>query len=303
MSAAGAFMLAVLAGLGMFLLYTALALGWRGLGLSPRATTDATGRRRLQAWLQEAGLADVGLSELAAASCVLGVVGAGLAYAIFGGAAGPLLAGAFAASIPATSARKSRLVRRDRAREAWPRLIEEIRIASSSLGRSIPQALFDVGARAPAEMQSAFAAAHREWMLSTDFERALEILKARCADATADAVCETLLVAHQVGGADVERRLSSLAEDRIADLQGRKDAVSKQAGAKFARWFVLVVPITLALIGLTIGDGRAAYRSGGGQAAVALGLTLITLCWWWAGRLMRLPDEQRVFETADRSAT
>src|SRR3712207_8297667 len=48
-----------------------------------------------------------------------------------------------------------------------------------------------------------------------------------------------------LGGADLEGRLTALAEDRIADVQGRKDAASKQAGARFARWFVLVVPIAI----------------------------------------------------------
>jgi tight adherence protein B len=108
-------------------------------------------------------------------------------------------------------------------------------------------------------------------------------------------VCETLLIAHEVGGSDVDRRLSALIDDRIADLQGRKDAESQQAGVRFARWFVLVVPFGMALVGLTIGDGRAAFATVGGQIAVAVGLGLMALCWVWAGRLMRLPDEDRVF--------
>jgi len=33
----------------------------------------------------------------------------------------------------------------------------------------------------------------------------------------------------------------------------------------------------------------------GGQVAVAFGLFVVAACWLWAGRLMRLPEEQRVF--------
>ncbi len=145
-------------------------------------------------------------------------------------------------------------------------------------------------------MRGAFEAAHREWLLSTDFPRTIAILKDRLADATADAVCETLLIAHQIGGNDIERCLTALVDDRILDLQGRKDARSRQAGARFARKFVLIVPLGMALIGLSIGQGRSAYESATGQFLVMVGIAVMTGCWFWAGRIMRLPDEQRVFD-------
>jgi tight adherence protein B len=174
-------------------------------------------------------------------------------------------------------------------------MIEEISLLTGSLGRSVPQALFEVGRSAPTEMRPAFAAAHREWLISTDFGRTVAVLKVRLADATADATCETLLVAHEVGGTDLERRLSALVEDRIAHLQGRKDAEAKQAGVRFARRFVLFVPFGMALAGLSIGDGRRAYETSGGQAGVIVALAMVLVCWLWSGRIMRLPDEERVF--------
>ncbi len=166
---------------------------------------------------------------------------------------------------------------------------------TGSAGRSVPQALFEVGRRGPVELRPAFAAAEREWLLSTDFERTLDTLKARLADPTADIACETLLVAHQLGGTDLDRRLAALADDRVTDTQGRKDALARQAGARFARWFTVLVPIGMALVGMSIGDGRAAYATGYGQALVVVALLLTIGCWAAATHIMRLPDEQRVF--------
>jgi tight adherence protein B len=246
-------------------------------------------------WLIQAGLDGVRPVEFAAVGAVLFVGGAGLAYALFGGVVPPLAAGLFAASFPVSSARTRRVRRRAEAREAWPRMIEEIRVLTGSAGRSIPQALFEVGLHGPREVTPAFVAAHREWLLTTDFAHTIAVLKERLADATADAACETLLVAHEVGGTDVDRRLAALADDRIVDLQGRKDADSKMAGVRFARRFVLVVPIGMAVVGLSIGDGRAAYRTGTGQVGVAIGVLLLVACWAWSGRIMRIPEEQRVF--------
>jgi tight adherence protein B len=234
-------------------------------------------------------------AEVAGARAALAVGAGAGAFVLFGGIVPPLVAGAFGATVPAASQRARRQQRRAEAREAWPRMVEEIRLLTGSLGRSIPQALLEVGRRAPAEMRTAFTAAEREWLLTTDFARTITILKAGLADPTADAACETLLVAHEVGGTDLDRRLAALVEDRIQDVQGRKDAQAKQAGVRFARRFVLVVPLGMAVAGLSIGTGRAAYGTLAGQSLVALGLVVVAGCWWWAGRLLQLPEEERVF--------
>jgi tight adherence protein B len=291
--------LAAVGAYGVFLLYTALVFEWRGVGFGPAPTTNRSRARttneRLQQWMAQAGLDEVRPRELLVVMAVLAVAGGGAGYVLFGGVVAPILAGGFAATFPAASARTRRDRRRSEAREAWPRMIEEIRLLTGSLGRSIPQALLEVGRRAPAELRPAFAAAEREWRISTDFARTTTVLKARLADPTADAACETLLVAHEIGGADVDRRLAALAEDRVQDLQGRKDAQAKQAGVRFARRFVLIVPLGMAVAGLSIGTGRAAYQTPLGQALVAVGIAVVVGCWLWAGRLMRLPEEERVF--------
>jgi tight adherence protein B len=287
--------LAMVAGYGVYLVHTAVALGWDGVGVGPRAGGSRAARRPLRHWMDRAGLVQVRPAELAGGMAVLALVGAGLAFVVFGGVLAPLVCGGFAATVPVTAAHGRRRRRRDQAREAWPRMIEEVRLQTTTLGRSVPQALLSVGVGAPEEMRPAFAEAQREWLISTDFSRTLDVLRARLADATADVVCETLLIAHEVGGSDIDRRLGALVEDRIQDLQARKDAEAKQAGARFARRFVLLVPGGMALAGLTIGNGRAAYQAPLGQVLVVVALALMGLCWLWAGRIMRLPEPQRVF--------
>lgn len=283
---------------GVFLLYTALVLGWGGLGLGAGqlgAVARPRVRARAEQWLAQAGLEDVSVVEFVTVMATLFVVGTGLTYAVLGAMPPALVVGGFAATFPAGSYRARRQQRRMRAAESWPRMIEEIALLTGSLGRSVPQALFEVGRGSPEEMRGSFAAARRQWLISTDFERSVAELKAGLADATADAACETLLVAHEVGGTDVQRRLAALVDDRVADLQGRKDARARQAGARFARRFVLVVPVGMALVGLSIGGGRVAYRSPAGQLAAVAAVVMVIACWLWSGRIMRLPEEERVF--------
>lgn len=291
-----AFLLAVVAGYGVFLVYTAVVLDWRGIGVSPTPFRRRRSRgNRLAELLAEAGFERIGTVEFLAVSSVLFLLGAGLGWLVFGGVVAPVAAGLAAAATPVGAALSRRNARREQASEAWPRMLEELRLQVVSLGRSVPQALFTVGARGPEELRPAFEAARREWVMSTDFDRTLGVLRARLADATADTVCETLLIAHEVGGTDVDRRLRALVEDRTSDLEGRKDARAEQAAARFARSFVLVVPLGMALVGLTIGSGRAAYATALGQGVVLVAFALIGACWWWASRMLRLPREERVF--------
>ncbi len=285
----------LLGGLGVFYLYSTYVLGWTSLTPSPHGPAGLKRRSALGDWLIQAGLEDVNVAQFIAVTFVLFFAGAALAFAVFGGLIPAVILGTFVASTPVTAYRVRRQRRRDRAHEAWPHLIEEIRVMTGSAGRSVPQALFDVGQRAPEEMRSAFDAAHREWLLTTNFERTLEVLKARLADPTADITCETLLIAHQLGGADLDARLGALAQDRTTDTQGRKDAVARQAGARFARWFTIVVPIGMALVGMSIGDGRSAFSTFYGQVLVVVALGIMIGCWAWASRIMRLPVERRVF--------
>lgn len=289
-------LLALVGSYGVYLVYSAYAFGWTGLAPGRRPNGQLPQRRTsIESWLVQAGLDGVKPSEFASVMAVLCIIGGVLAYGLFGGVLPALVCGAFASTFPPAAYRTRRERRRRQARDAWPRLIEEIRLLTGGGGRSIPQAVLEAGRRSPPELQPAFAAAGREWLITTDFGRATAVLKAQLADPTADAVCETLLVAHEVGGSDVDRRLAALIEDRIQDIHGRKDALAKQAGVRFARRFVLVVPVGMALAGLSIGTGRSAYQTPLGQLMVVLGLFVVAACWWWAGRLLRLPEEERVF--------
>jgi tight adherence protein B len=280
---------------GVHLAYTGTALHWSGFAPGPRRLA-APRRRPLstsRTWLAEAGLVGVRPGEFLGVVLLLAVACGVGAYALFGGLLPAAVIGVFAASFPPASYRARRRQRRERAHDSWPRIIDEIRVLTSSAGRSIPQALFEAGRRAPDELQPALRAGHREWLLSTDFDRTVDVLETLLDDPTADATFETLLVAHELGGTDLGRRLIDLAGDRLADVHSRRDARARQAGARFARSFVLVVPLGMALAGLSVGTGRAAYSTTAGQAVVVVALVLIIACWIWAGQLMRLPEPVR----------
>lgn len=268
-------------------------------------TPAAPARRRLRsplaadspfaAWLRRSGMESVSPTRFVGISGLVGLLAALAVMAVVGPGLAGVLLGAAAALLPSAMWRRRRQAAAESARDGWPRLIEEVRVLVGSVGRPIPQALLEAGAKGPEGMRPAFAAAQREWALTTDFERTVAVLKDRLDDATADATCETLLIAQEVGG-DIDARLAALAEDRRVDLRDRKEATARLAGARLARWFVVIVPAGMGFVGLRIGDGAESFRSLGGQVAAGTAVALIAVCWWWAGRIMRMPAERRVFD-------
>lgn len=284
----------IVAGAGAFYLWTAAAHGWDGLAPVPRpiGVTPASDVGRA---LAADALGRPPLSELLGGMALVAMTAGGSVYAAFGATVPALLTAALAALAPPAALRRRQHERRAAAQEAWPRMLEELRVLTGSAGLSIPRALFTVGERAPAELGHAFRAARREWAASTDFARALEVLKEGLADPGADAAAETLLVAHGLGGTDLDGRLADLIADRITDVQARRDAAARLAGARFARRFVILVPVGMGLVGLSIGNGRAAYTTESGQLLMTVAVAVVAACWLWAGRIMQLPRPERVF--------
>ncbi len=289
-----ALLLAIVAGYGVHLVYSSVAFGWDGFQPGPPAPeTNASGKSH---FIEDLGLGEFDARSLVAAIAVLALMGFTFGIVLFNGIVAGVLLGMFAATVPVGVARIRHEQTINLAHQEWPSLIEEIRLLTGSLGRSIPQATFEVGLRSGDGLRPAFEEAHREWTISTDFNRSMRVLKGQLAHNTADIVAETLLTAHELGGGEVGNRLQALAQDRLTDQQHRQDAVARQAGVRFARWFTLVVPIGMAFVGISIGDGREAYADPLGQALVAIALLLTLGCWLWAGQIMQLPEEDRVFE-------
>lgn len=288
-----ALLLAVVAAYGVHLLYSAVVFRWNGVQPGPPAPETQDTQISL---ISRLGLGDFDPRALIAAIALLTFMGFIFGILLFGGFIPAILIALFASTVPVGVARVRRERELELAHQEWPALIEEIRLLTGSLGRSIPQATFEVGLRSSDGLRPAFEEAHREWLISTDFNRSLAVLKNTLSHNTADVVAETLLTAHELGGGEVGNRLAALSQDRMIDQQHRRDAVARQAGVRFARWFTLIVPIGMAFVGLSIGDGREAYADAQGQALVAVALLLTLVCWLWAGHVMKLPDEDRVFE-------
>ena len=121
---------------------------------------------RATRWLDRAGLRGTGGRELIAVMVVIAGVAGGGALVLFDGLLPAIVIAIFTATLPVAAHRQGERARRQAAQDGWPRLIDEIRILTGSVGHSIPQALFEAGANAPAGM---FGSTESRWLMSTTF--------------------------------------------------------------------------------------------------------------------------------------
>ena len=150
---------AMAASFGTYLLYSALVLGRRELILRRSGTRR---EHRIQGWMTQAGMVGVRPLELASVEVTVFVGSAVLAWIVFGALLPAVLAGLFGAAAPIAVYRARRRTLLDEARDAWPYLIEEMRLLTGALGRSIPVAMLEAGRKSPtAPMRAAFSNALR----------------------------------------------------------------------------------------------------------------------------------------------
>src|SRR5215213_7859135 len=124
---------AVVAGYGVHLVYSSLVFGWRGYAPGPPAIRRSR-RPAVDEWLRQSGLGSLRPVEVVAVTLTLAVVGAAIGWAMFGGVLPPVAIGLAGAAVPVLTARSRRERRRLLARESWPRLLEELRIKTTTLG-------------------------------------------------------------------------------------------------------------------------------------------------------------------------
>lgn len=277
MSEPAAFLLATVAGFGVLLLV-----------IRPAALPPMRLRSRISL-MRPATRKKVAKGSVAAVISALAVM------SVFGFGPVALLASVFgAASVSAASTRIEAQQKRS-LRDMWPPLLDTVRVDLALGEVPLASGLFAAARRLPLPLASRFVRAERAWANSVDFSRALTVLAKDCNDPFTDVVCESLRTIAGVPARQVNRRLHALATDLRTSVRYAKDAEATLAGARFARRFVVIVPVVMALVGVWVGEGRAAYQTPIGQLVGAIALLVMLACWWWAGRLLQLPQPPRVF--------
>lgn len=250
--------------------------------------------RRVRDELALAGLGNVPVFAVVAASVLLGVVGAALAQAGFALSVLTLIGGVVGAGIVPVVVRTRAQRRRAANRAVWPDIVDHL-VASVRAGMSLPEALGGLADLGPTSTRSAFANFADDYRRSASFAVSVDSLKARLADPIADRILETLRMAREVGGNDVTNVLRGLAGYLREDAALRAEVAARQSWIRNAARLGVAAPWLLLAVLASRRETLVAYDSAAGTLLIVVGVAVSLLAYQLMVMLGRLPEERRWF--------
>ncbi len=182
-----------------------LLLIWRSGPRAPRRDRARVGwGRRHAALLHQAGVDGVGVGQLAAAQVGCALFAAAGVLLLTRSLAVATCFAAFGLLLPVMLLRRMRRRRQAALRDVWPEAIDNLASAVRA-GMSLPEGLSGLAVRGPAELRTAFTRFAASYRVSGRLGECLDALEADLADPVGDRVCETVRMAHEVGGTTLAR--------------------------------------------------------------------------------------------------
>ncbi len=282
--------LALLLGLGVFLVYDALT-DPRPRG-ERRRGAGMVGRRTARL-LAEAGFDTVAPALLAAGSVGAGLIGAATAYAVIGSAGIAVAALVAAAYVPLGYLRGRRRARQRAQARCWPEAVELLAGAVRA-GDTLVGALAVVAERGPEPLRPAFRSLVNDHHVSGDLDGGLERFATAVSDPVGDRVAATLTVAHRVGGRELGRVLRTLAEFLREDLAMRREVESRQSWTLVAARVSAAAPWIVLVLVASRDQARHAYDTPTGLLVLAIGAAVTAVGYRLMLALGRMPEPVRL---------
>jgi len=177
--------------------------------------------------------------------------------------------------------------------DVWPDVVDNLASAIRA-GLSLPQGIAEIATTGPQQVQPAFAQCSSHYQQTGDFSAALLLLRQEFADASTDKICSALLIAYEVGGADLGLVLRSLSDVLREDARVRSEITARQSwtvnGAKLA----VAAPWLTALILSTRSGTAAVYFSPSGMRMLMFCAFVSVVAYFTMMRIGRLPEAGRL---------
>lgn len=279
-------LMGVLAGTGFFLI-------WWSCWENPQPVARPARPNRLEDLLASAGIEKVSAAGLMASCLGLGLFVALVFFAV--SRSWPMAAcfGLFAAWLPVSVVRWRANKRSALLRQLWPDVVDHLRSAIRA-GLSLPEALIQLGEKGPEELRHVFRDFGSDYRAGGQFDASLNKLKDRLADPVADRIVEALRLTREVGGSDLGRLLSTLAEFLRENARTRSELEARQSWTINAARLAVAAPWIVMVLLATRPEAVQAYNTPVGAAVLLGGLVVSLVCYSIMLRIGALPPDERV---------
>lgn len=248
--------------------------------------------RPLRAWLDDAGLAGIPAGAIALTLLTLAVVCSGLVAALVPIPALAPLAGVAGIAIPIAVLDAARTRRWAVATAAWPDIIDSVRMALRS-GVALHEAMSAASPQVPVDWRQSWNRAVTDLARGTATVDALRLFRASRADPIADRVCDSISIAHELGGAELPRVLEELARSIRDEIRLRREASARQSWVRHAARLGSVAPWVVVVLLGGRPENRDVFASAAGTALLVgcAGATVVAYVLMIA--IGRLPEPER----------
>ncbi|MFW0169388.1 type II secretion system F family protein [Rothia sp. P4278] len=243
--------------------------------------------------LRQADLEKVTMSMFYSLSTCSGFLGLVLIFALTSLIPLSLLAGLVGFFAPRMMVKHRANKRQAQLRDLWPDAVDHLRSAIRA-GMSLPDALMQLQYRGPEPLRPAFASFASDYRASGEFLPALNRLKDRLSDPTADNIIEALKVTREVGGTDLGRLLGTLSSFLRENSRTRSELEARQSWTINAARLACVAPWVILCLMATQPSTIRIYNSFAGFAVLGGGLALTVIAYRLMMRIGALPEEKRV---------
>jgi tight adherence protein B len=177
---------------------------------------------------------------------------------------------------------------------ACPELID-ILISGVQSGLSLNESLAGLATRGPEIFRADFEKFVEDIYRSGDFNRALTEVKESLAHPSVDQIIEALMIARELGGAELLTILRLLGRFIRDDLALRREIEVKQNWIRNSAHLSAAAPWILLLLLSTQPSTAEAFSNSTGVLILCLGLGLTAIAYLWMNVLSRIPTPSRIF--------
>ncbi|EXF25236.1 type II secretion system protein F [Nesterenkonia sp. AN1] len=249
--------------------------------------------RRLRKLLDEAGHPKIPVTGLLTAVLVCAVAAFLVVLVLTAAIPVGLCFALFAGMVPVLALRWQAEKRRALLRNNWPDAVDHLRSAVRS-GMSLPEGLIQLGISGPEPLREPFVEFAKDYRAGQTLDAALERLKLRLADPVGDRIVAALLITREVGGSDLGRLLSTLAEFLRENARTRGELEARQSWTVNAAKLAVAAPWIVVLLLSLQREAAEAYRGATGMFVLGAGLIVSLVCYRLMLRIGALPREVRV---------
>lgn len=279
--------------LGVGLLLVASPILWPARASEKRRAPDRVSARARERLVQ-AGLPQVSVATLLAASALFGSAVAAVVFALVPVAAISALAGVTACALPSLAVGWRAHARRAATRVVWPDVVDHL-VSAVRSGLALPDSVVTLAHTGPPATRGAFAAFESDYRATGNFGSCLDDLKERLADPVADRIIEILRMSREVGGSELVTVLRNLAAYLRQEAAARAEVEARQSWVVNAARLGVAAPWIVLLLLITRPEAALAYNSSAGTVIIVGGLAVSVLAYRLMLTLGKLPEERRWF--------